>query len=258
MKNIFYGFDINWKIVHISEVQRWLECGLFSIVTGEELIAKKGKKNIHHFSHKTTDFRGYKETLIHILAKEIINENKGIFLKPILYSLNKYSSMSPTYPSVFNPSFLERALNTTGIEDILGRTIPWYNLLLQMQKDPFQNLQNIKTEQTVRLEWDQYIIADIFWEIIHDKIIIPVVIEIYVSHKCDEKKIRKISSSEILFIEIPVKINDEFLEQNLETLKHEIQSQMKKNLVYWNIPISIIHAVEYFDRNIYFMNKIMN
>jgi hypothetical protein len=52
---------------------------------GEELIAKKGNRMIHHFAHKTTiecEF-GY-QTSLHLAAKKIISENPEITI-PALY-----------------------------------------------------------------------------------------------------------------------------------------------------------------------------
>ena len=57
------------KIIHVNDVDSGLTCGAKCLVCGEQLIAKKGDKNIHHFSHNNVDTNCSNESTIHLLAK---------------------------------------------------------------------------------------------------------------------------------------------------------------------------------------------
>lgn len=72
--------------VHISEVERGLACGCVCPVCGEPLIAKKGTKMMHHFSHVSGSEceHGY-ETSLHIAAKTILSKAQRIVL-PTVYA----------------------------------------------------------------------------------------------------------------------------------------------------------------------------
>ena len=73
------------KLVHISEVKSGLGCSCYCPQCGSKLVANKGNKKIHYFSHYNyEDCRGSIETSLHMLAKEIIAEEKRIKL-PALY-----------------------------------------------------------------------------------------------------------------------------------------------------------------------------
>ena len=81
MKRLFYGMK-KGKIVSINDVCSGKECDCICPSCGEQLIAKKGKIKIHHFSHtalKECEY-GY-ETTLHLLAKDII-ENANHFVLP--------------------------------------------------------------------------------------------------------------------------------------------------------------------------------
>ncbi len=75
-----YALDANKHLVHIDEVDNGDACGCFCPCCGMPLCAKNNEKNKreHHFAHQ----RGYKdckeacESAIHMLAKEILAENK--------------------------------------------------------------------------------------------------------------------------------------------------------------------------------------
>ena len=75
-----YAFDINHKLVHIDDVDNGCNCNCTCPCCGEKMIARNGGKiREHHFAHSSgTDCVGYRETLLHILSKQIIQENKTI------------------------------------------------------------------------------------------------------------------------------------------------------------------------------------
>lgn len=76
----------NGKYVNIEEVDSGLKCNCICIECKKPLIAKKGKKIRHHFSHykhsdKECIYRP--ETIVHRVAKNIIFESKEFRLPPI-------------------------------------------------------------------------------------------------------------------------------------------------------------------------------
>lgn len=73
------------KLVHILEVESGLGCSCYCPQCGSKLVAKKGKRKIYHFAHyNSEDCHGSIETSLHMLAKEIISEEKRVKL-PELY-----------------------------------------------------------------------------------------------------------------------------------------------------------------------------
>ncbi|MDR0901918.1 MAG: hypothetical protein LBM92_04010 [Opitutaceae bacterium] len=60
------------KILHISEVERGLQCKCQCINCGSPLVARKGSLKIHHFSHHSDEQSCNFETVVHLLAKELL------------------------------------------------------------------------------------------------------------------------------------------------------------------------------------------
>lgn len=90
-KQLYLTYALKNNIVtHISEVESGLKCSCVCPSCGEQLIARKGSKRIHHFAHcsgQNCEY-GY-ETSLHFAAKEIISRTKK-FKVPDLYL--KFSS----------------------------------------------------------------------------------------------------------------------------------------------------------------------
>ncbi len=84
-----YAFDINHKLVHIDDVDNGCNCNCTCPCCGEKMIARNGGKiREHHFAHSSgTDCVGYKETLLHIWSKQIIEEYKT-------FTIPQYKSVS--------------------------------------------------------------------------------------------------------------------------------------------------------------------
>lgn len=78
----------NGVMVGISEVDSGLACGCICSSCGGKLQAKKGKKNVHHFSHDPSEdtklCESPFETAVHKMAKQILSEEREILL-PELY-----------------------------------------------------------------------------------------------------------------------------------------------------------------------------
>jgi len=77
-----YAYNSEKKKVFIDNVKNGLKCNCTCIACGESLVAKNGGENReHHFAHKSgIDCAGYRETLLHIWSKEIIEEYKTLLI----------------------------------------------------------------------------------------------------------------------------------------------------------------------------------
>lgn len=77
------GVSAEGKIISISNVSSGLQDNCFCFDCGARLVARKGEKNEDHFSHYQNDIKsktctwGF-ETELHLLAKELIAENKAL------------------------------------------------------------------------------------------------------------------------------------------------------------------------------------
>ncbi len=75
------------ELVHISTVERGLSCNCVCPACGEDLVARKGTKMRHHFAHRgDVDGEGSKcttagETVVHYLAKEAFKKLKKVNLR---------------------------------------------------------------------------------------------------------------------------------------------------------------------------------
>lgn len=75
------------ELVHISTVERGLSCNCVCPACGEDLVARKGTKMRHHFAHRgDVDGEGSKcttagETVVHYLAKEAFRKLEKVNLQ---------------------------------------------------------------------------------------------------------------------------------------------------------------------------------
>ncbi len=109
-----YGLKDN-NLISIDEVESGLSCDCICPACEKQLIAKKGKINIHHFAHyKTTDCNGGLETALHILSKDIIASQKTFTTPALYYPNTKYQ----IYPE------MEIPIDNVRLEKKLGGIIP--------------------------------------------------------------------------------------------------------------------------------------
>lgn len=74
-----YGKDSNGRLVHVNDVPSGLACDCTCPECGALLIARKGKKNQHHFAHANgADCEGARMTALHMLAQQIIEDERKI------------------------------------------------------------------------------------------------------------------------------------------------------------------------------------
>lgn len=81
--NLIYALKDD-SIVSISEVESGLRCDCICPACGERLIAKKGKKMMHHFAHYSgiNCEYGY-ESSLHLAAKEILSKAKKMTIPSV-------------------------------------------------------------------------------------------------------------------------------------------------------------------------------
>lgn len=79
----------NNELVSINDVPSGLGCGCICPECGTTLVAKKGSRRMHHFSHyQTAECESGIETALHLLGKQIIEKTKRLFV-PAIPSVEK-------------------------------------------------------------------------------------------------------------------------------------------------------------------------
>ena len=88
------------KLRHISDVASGLACKCFCPCCGSALVARKGKRVQHHFSHyDSTTCSGSTETALHLAAKEILEEAMAITLPSVNIEFDMYQRGLEISPS---------------------------------------------------------------------------------------------------------------------------------------------------------------
>lgn len=81
--NLIYALK-GGEIVSIDDVESGLKCGCVCPSCGEQLVAKKGKKMMHHFAHYSGHSCEYGyESSLHLAAKDILSSAKKITIPPV-------------------------------------------------------------------------------------------------------------------------------------------------------------------------------
>ncbi|WP_437494966.1 competence protein CoiA family protein [Sorangium sp. So ce1014] len=79
-----YGMAPDGRLLHISEVSSGLGCGCVCPACRGPLVANKGTKKTHHFAHHSIrDCVEAYETMLHLLAKQVIAERKLVMLPAV-------------------------------------------------------------------------------------------------------------------------------------------------------------------------------
>ena len=72
------------NIVSIDEVQSGKDCGCVCPACGDELIARKGQKRMHHFAHRSSEDCEYGyESSLHLAAKDILSRSEKMVIPPV-------------------------------------------------------------------------------------------------------------------------------------------------------------------------------
>lgn len=79
------------KLVHISDVEKGLKSGCVCPGCNHPLIARKGKKIMHHFAHYNgAECAEGLETALHLAAKSLLEKHRKIFLPKVDLDLNYF------------------------------------------------------------------------------------------------------------------------------------------------------------------------
>ncbi|GEN45403.1 competence protein CoiA family protein [Alkalibacillus haloalkaliphilus] len=100
----------NDRLVYIDDVKRGLACGCVCPSCKQPLIAKKGPKTVHHFSHSNENCNNAFETALHIAAKDILNQNRKIIIPKVRWRIegtNNYWTLTEEKELNFDEVILE-------------------------------------------------------------------------------------------------------------------------------------------------------
>ncbi len=80
-----YGLTADGRLAHVSEVHSGLACDCRCPECHAPLVARKGTQIVHHFAHQTDRAcPGAQETMLHLLAKEVVLHKREIRLPPVV------------------------------------------------------------------------------------------------------------------------------------------------------------------------------
>ena len=157
----------NDKVVSIEEVESGLACNCICPVCKTKLVAKKGNENEHHFAHYNgSSCATAYQTLLHLLAKQLISEKKRIKIPPVYCEMFREDEKDPKGYTFKK----EKISEATPLEDV-----------------------KVSLEQK-----DNGIIPDIIIEYKERKLYV----EIYVSHKVDDNKKAIVQNNDVSMMEI--------------------------------------------------------
>ncbi len=110
----------NGNLISIDEVISGKDCGCVCPVCGAQLIARKGKIKVHHFAHyNSNECENYGESMLHLLAKKILEEKKYIIVPSFSIKAGDYSEKKKIF---FEKISVERSF-----KDIRPDIIAWKN-----------------------------------------------------------------------------------------------------------------------------------
>lgn len=187
-----HGADAHGNIAHIDDVERGASCGLSCMSCGRPLVARKGEKNVHSFSHQAEisdkEIRKCHESYAHFFAKNSL-VNQGF---------------------VYLPECLDRwVINEYYINGINRNLSP--NYLSGMPSEPFESLRGFEKVRFDVIGWDvepfdinNRIRPDAKLKCSRNSIDFHLNVEIVYSHKVDSEKYRKIVDGKINCIEINI------------------------------------------------------
>jgi hypothetical protein len=165
-------------IVHVSEVERGLDCGCVCARCGDALVARKGPSRQHHFAHyRDSDCPGAAESLLHRLAKELLSNAKFLALPGYIFRAKSKPRFGRPPVSIEREILAARrlAINSVAVEQPLGPMVP--DLLLRSDE-------------------------------------VDLILEIAVSHRVDRAKLRHIRRMNIPAIELSLTAEDLLLSRS--------------------------------------------
>lgn len=141
-----YAYNSNNKLVFVDDVPTGLDCNCYCPSCHERMVAKnagKAQNRQHHFAHASgVDCGGYRESLLHIWSKQIIDQHKSFALPS--YSVqdgcliidNPYEVKSFDFPAKvisFTQVEIEQRNDTNKLQpDIVGITSDGLRLWIEI------------------------------------------------------------------------------------------------------------------------------
>jgi len=184
--HVGYGMR-DGKLLFIEDVPRGLACGCVCVKCSQPLIAKKGSERLHHFAHRdVTNCRGANETILHMLAKELLANLDVLMIPP--YQFTKHRK--------------------TRTGKLVEHHAPVANGGLVV-------VDNVKIE-----EREEGFVPDIIIESNSKTLIV----EVAVSHKVDRAKLRRLRKRSLPAIEISLNASDSLLSR--DKLKAKLQDDL--------------------------------
>lgn len=151
-----YGLDENVTLIHVNDVIRGKACKCVCPHCGAELVARQGNKKQWHFAHANgADCKGARMTALHMLAQEIIKEEKKI--RTPRYEDAYYTKESKII--TFDKVQLEEQVTTGNINrrpdciGILNGNALWIEIKVTHEVDAAK-VQDIKNENVICMEID--------------------------------------------------------------------------------------------------------
>ena len=184
---IGYGLR-DGELVHVSQVERGLACHCFCASCGMPLVARKGEVRVHHFAHANGfSCSNAGETLLHRLAKEIIESLDSISIPPYKFQQKRSTKKWGT-------------LIEHSHEVARGGRVPIDEISLEKR------------------------IGSITPDIVIGSRGKRLLVEIFVTHKIDSSKTRKLRKLDLPAIEIKLSEEDAILSPDdlTEKIKHDL------------------------------------
>ncbi|GAA4775105.1 hypothetical protein GCM10023219_23310 [Stakelama sediminis] len=132
---LIYGVGEGGKTIHISRVERGLACKCQCPACDHVLIAKKGKKQAHHFAHYNSGVscKHVAETNAHIWAKDVLEREKRLVIPAVIAEHNGNThEVSPAKIHKFAHARLEKRLGTI-VPDVILETATGAQLIVEVR-----------------------------------------------------------------------------------------------------------------------------
>ena len=104
--SMLIALNLENKLVHIIDVERGLACRCTCFTCGDEVIARKGEINEHHFAHASNKDSCIinTESLIHRYGKQVILDSLSVHLPALPNFIDEHQSTLWTFEKVI-PEF---------------------------------------------------------------------------------------------------------------------------------------------------------
>lgn len=163
--SMHYANNEQNQLIHISQSERGLDCKCTCFVCGEQVKARKGKINQHHFAHHLPkeDCKIEPESALHKYAKEVIQKNLSITV-PMNQEWNNSNDKNIIE---FSNVITEKAINSirpdiTGFVEKMGK-----NVYLEVVVTNAPDEEKLKIIQELKLDTVQIDLQEILTKNIH-------------------------------------------------------------------------------------------